>query len=83
MVKNSEQFPNIDMESAMKLAQSDAAKQLFALLRTANAQQLQSAMDQAASGDLTQAKETLQELLSSTQAKQLLRQLQEDGNGGV
>lgn len=81
MEKNSENFHNIDLEKAKKLAQSDAAKQLFALLQTGNPEQLQSAMNQAAAGNIGQAKETLQQLMASDQAQRLLRQLQGDANG--
>lgn len=81
MEKNSENFHNLDMERAMKLAQTDAAQQLFAMLRQNSGDQLQSAMSQAAAGNMTQAKDILQQLMASDQAQQLLRKLQGDSHG--
>lgn len=75
-----EKFPqdlqDVDVRSAMELANSDAAKQLFALLQTSDAQALNNAMEQAASGNLTGAKQVLQTMLQSEDARRLLRQLQ-------
>ena len=47
MQKNSEGFHDFSMADAMRLAQSDAGQQLFALLQSTNGQQLQAAMAQA------------------------------------
>ena len=81
MAKKSGDFPSMDMQQAMKLAQSDTAKQLYAMLQSSNGDQLQSAMEQAASGNMTQAKALLGQLMADPKARELLRQLQGDANG--
>ena len=68
-------FQNFSMQEAMKLAKSDAGRQLLALLQQQNSQQLQDAMTQAGSGNYSQAKETLSKILDNPQAKALLNQL--------
>lgn len=73
---NSENFSGMDMQKAMKLAQTDTAKQLLSMLQAQSGQQLQNAMAQAAAGNLGQARDILQRLMENDQAKQLLRQLQ-------
>lgn len=78
MEKKTENFGAADMQKAMKLAQTDAAKQLLAMLQAQSGQQLQDAMAQAAAGNLGQAKDILQQLMQNDQAKQLLRKLQEE-----
>lgn len=78
MEKKTENFGGMDMQKAMQLAQTDAAKQLLAMLQAQSGQQLQDAMTQAAAGNLGQAKDILQQLLQNDQAKQLLQQLQEE-----
>ena len=81
MKKFSDNFSEIDMQEAMKLAQSDAARQLFALLNSSNQAMVNTALTQAAAGNMDQARQTLQQLLATEQAQQLLRQLQGDSNG--
>lgn len=81
MAQKSGDFHPMDMQQAMKLAQSDAAKQLFEMLRTSNGTQLQSAMDLAAAGNMTQAKALLGTILSDPKARALVQQLQEESNG--
>ena len=76
MDQYSENLSKADIQKAMQLAQTDAAKQLFAMLKANNSDQLNDAMNQAAAGDMTGARNALQQLLSSEQAQQLLRQLQ-------
>lgn len=75
MDKNANQAQSFSMQEAMKLAQSDAGKQLYALLQQTQGEQLQNAMDQAAAGDYDQVKKTMSTLLSSPEAKALLKQL--------
>ena len=72
MQKNSEDF---SMQEALRLAQSPAGQQLLAMLRRTDSGQLRQAMDQAASGNYAQASQTLNALLSSEEAKQLLDEL--------
>ena len=81
MKKFSDNFSEIDMPEAMKLAQSDAARQLFALLNSSNQAMVNTALTQAAAGNMDQARQTLQQLLATEQAQQLLRQLQGGSNG--
>lgn len=66
---------DFSIEDAMRLAQSDAGKQLIAMLQNANSDHVQAAMDHAAAGDYEMAKQALSSLLSSPEAKQLLEQL--------
>ena len=72
MQKNSDDF---SMQEALRLAKSPAGQQLLAMLQRNDKGQLKQAMNQAATGDYTQAKETLSTLLSSPEAKKLLEQL--------
>ena len=61
-----------NMKEAMKLANSDAGRQLYELLKRTQGQQLQSAMDQAASGNYEEVKRTLSSLLADPEARKLL-----------
>ena len=81
MDKNSGNFHNFDLQKAMALANSDAARQLFALLQSGDMANLQTAMNLAAAGDIESAKQILTPMMASSQAQALLRQLQEEQNG--
>ena len=81
MQKNSEGFHDFSMADAMRLAQTDAGKQLFALLQSTQGRQLEDAMAQASAGNYEQMKQTVQALMASQQAQSLLKKLQEDANG--
>ena len=72
MQKNSDHF---SMEDALRMAQSEAGQQLFAMLRSQNGAAIDQAMEQAASGDYSQVKQTLSSLLSSPQIKTMLEQM--------
>lgn len=72
MQKNSQDF---SMEEVLRLAESPAGQQLLAMLQSADSTQLQQAMQQATAGEYTQAGQTLQSILSSPEAQQLLKQL--------
>lgn len=72
MQKNPQGF---DTESAMRLAGTPAGQQLLSLLQQANPAALQSAMTQAAAGDMTEARNILQPLLASEEIQKLLKQL--------
>lgn len=63
------------IQDAMRLAQTPAGQQLFALLQQQNSAQLQNAMSSAASGDYDKAKNALASLLDSPEAKDLLEKL--------
>ncbi len=77
MEKNNQNFQDFSIQQAMRLAQSDAGKQLFALLQQTQGQKLQNAMDQAAAGDYTNAKETIQSMMASREAQELMKKLRE------
>lgn len=64
-----------NMKEAMKLANSDAGRQLYELLKRTQGQQLQSAMDQAASGNYEEVKRTLSSLLADPEARKLLSKM--------
>lgn len=72
MQQNSPQF---SMEEAMRIMNTDAGKKLMALLRSSQDPGLQKAMDQAAKGDYTQAKASVEKLAASPEVQALLRQL--------
>lgn len=78
MQKNCENF---SMQDALRMAQSPAGQQLLAMLRSGDSGQLQQVMDLAKSGDMANAKSALQSMLSSTQAQQLLKQMEEQNHG--
>lgn len=81
MQKNSDGIGDFSVQEAMKLAQSDAGKQLFSLLQSTQGAQLQNAMDQAAAGNYEQVKQTMQQIMASQQAQELLSRMRGDGNG--
>ena len=73
MEKNSQNF---SMEEAMKMANSPAAQQLIAMLQQTNSAQLQKAMDLASAGDMKNAGNIINSLLSeSDQAQKLADKL--------
>lgn len=74
-------FRDLDMKQAMRLAKSDAARQLFALVQSSNGPQLQTAMQQAAAGNMEEARALLQQLMQDEQTRTLLQQIQGDANG--
>lgn len=78
MQKNSDNF---SMQDALRLAQSEAGQQLFALLRAQNGEAVTQAMNQAAVGDYAQAKQTLSALLASPQVRAMLEQMGRQNNG--
>ena len=63
------------IQEALRLAATPAGQQLISLLQKNNAGQLQKAMDQAATGDLSQTKQILSALLQDPQAKKLMDEL--------
>lgn len=63
------------VQQAMKLAQSDAGRQLYALLQQTQGQQLQSAMEQASSGNYDAVRKALNSMLSDPQARELLQKM--------
>lgn len=63
------------MQEALRLAQTEAGKQLVELLRKGNPQQLQQVLDSATRGDMAQAQQKLNQLLQDPQARQLMDRL--------
>lgn len=72
MEKKTQDF---SMQDAVRAAQSEAGQQLLALLQKTDPQTLQRAMEQAAAGDLAQAKQSLEALMASPEAKKLMDRL--------
>lgn len=68
-------FQDFSMQEALRLAKSPAGQQLLAMLRQADQGTLQQAMQQASAGDYDLAKTSLQDILSSPEAKALLQEL--------
>ena len=77
----SKDFQNIDMQHLAKLAQSDTAKQLMSMVGSSNDPKVRSAMDHAAAGDMTEAKQLIQKLIEDPKARALLEMLT-GGNHG-
>lgn len=77
MLKKNDGFGDFDLQQAMRLANSDAGQQLLHLLQNTQGEKLSSAMDQAAAGNYNEMKKTMQELLSSQEAQQLLNKMRE------
>ena len=65
-----------DMAALLKIAQSPAGQKLFAMLKDNPALDLGSITSAAASGNLEAAKEKLSGVLTSKEAKDLLKQLE-------
>ena len=76
-----ERLPEISPEQMKKLAESDVGKQLFALLQQTQGEQLKTAMDRAAAGDYTAAKNAMADIMKSPQAMALLMKLRSGQNG--
>lgn len=74
-------FQNFDMQQLMKLAQSSAAQQLFAMLRNSNDPMFQAALEQAAAGNPEPAKQLLSRMMENDDTKRLIQQITEDSNG--
>lgn len=72
MQKNSGDF---SMQDVLRMVNSPAGQQLLALLRQSDPASLQKAMEQASSGDYSQAKQSLSPILASEEVKKLLQQL--------
>lgn len=68
-----EQF---DMSQLLRLAQTPAGQQLITLLQRSGRDQLQSAIAKASAGNYEDAKKTMASLLSTPEAKALLKQLE-------
>lgn len=65
----------IPIQEAMKLAQSPAGQQLIQLLQQTGGNDLQAAMEKAAAGDYSQAKQAITSLMNNPEAQKLLKQM--------
>ena len=63
------------MQEAMKIAATPAGQELIRLLQQNGGDELREAMSKASAGDYTQAKQAINSLLRSPEAKKLLEQL--------
>ena len=66
---------DFSVQKAMAFANTPAGQQLIAMLQQADHSQIQKAMSQASSGDLSSAQKTLSSILSSPEAQKLIQQL--------
>ena len=66
---------NFSAQEAMDIAKSPAGQQLIAMLQKADKKAVNEAMKQATNGNMEQAKNALEPILSSPEIQQLLRQL--------
>ncbi len=71
-------FQNFSVQEAMKLAKSDAGKQLIAFLQQQSGKDIQNAMAQASAGNMDAAKQALSGILENPQARAMLQQLGRD-----
>ena len=72
MQKNSQNF---SVQDALRLAKSPAGQQLLAMLQQADQDTLQQIMQQASTGQYDQAKASLENILTSPEAKALIQEL--------
>lgn len=66
---------NFSIDDAKKIASTPAGKQLISLIKQADKQGLQSALEDAKSGNYETIRQKLEPLLASQEVQQLLRQL--------
>lgn len=72
---------DFSMQEAMRLANTEAGKQLIALFQQQHGAAFQNVMDSAKAGDMEQAKRSLASFMADPKTKALLRQMQEGQNG--
>ncbi len=73
-----EKWSNADpssIQQAMRLAGTPQGQQLLQLLKQSGGKELETAMQKAAAGDMTQAKQALSALLQNEEARKLLQEL--------
>lgn len=66
---------NFSYEDILRMAQSPAGQQLIALMRKKGGSELHDAIRQASGGDYEKAKESIDQILSTPEAWDLLKQL--------
>lgn len=72
MEKNS---PGFDLAALMKIAGSPAGQKLLSLVQKNRDARFDEAMEQARSGDCTQAQQMLRQLLSTAEAQELMKEI--------
>lgn len=65
---------NFSMEDAMRFVNSPAGKQLMAMLQKSNGDAVKKAMDQAAKGNMDEAKDAIKSMTLTEDMKNLLKQ---------
>lgn len=65
------------IQEAMRLAKSPAGQKLLALLKATGGNRVDQARQQAANGDMSQAKQTLSGLLASPEVQKLLKEMKQ------
>lgn len=65
----------IDFSALLKIANSATGQELLSLVEKNRDEQFDQAMSQAQAGDFTQAKQMLGQILSTPEAKELLRKI--------
>ena len=68
-------FSQKDLDQLRRIANTDAGRQLIRYLQETQGDTLKEAIREACSGNYTQAKKLAKSLLSSPEARELLRQL--------
>ena len=68
-------FSQKDMDELRRIANTDAGRQLVKYLQKHQGSALKSAVREASAGNYSEAKELAKSLLSSPEARELLRQL--------
>jgi hypothetical protein len=81
MQNRSNDLQGISMSEAMKLAQSDAGKNMLAQLQKIHGSTMQKAMEQAQTGNMEQVKQTLSSLPASPEGKELMDIIRRQQNG--
>lgn len=67
----------LTIQEAMLLAKSPAGQKLLALLKSTGGNCVDQARQQAANGDMSQAKQTLSGLLASPEVQKLLKEMKQ------
>ena len=78
MEKNSENF---SMQDAMRIAKTDAGKELLKTLQQEKQTDLAAMQKDAAAGNYEQLKASVQTLLASDKVRALLEQIRRESNG--
>ena len=67
--------PSPSMQDAMRLVQTPTGQKLIQMLQQNGGDSLHAAIEQAAAGNYTQAKQVISDLMNNPEAKKLIEQL--------